>query len=97
MSKTHTSNPKRKPRKNRGGRPTRAQASAKALAALAVDPASIDPRSILASIAADVAAPSTARVAACRALIAGNDGEDSKPEDSVTALALRILRKGEKG
>ncbi len=61
-----------KPRRGRG-RPNRAEASAKALAALAangIDPASIDPRAVLAAVAADPSAPASARVAAARALLA---------------------------
>lgn len=89
--------PKRKPAKSRGGRPTRAAASAKALAALAIDPSTIDPRTILATIAADPSAAATARVAACRVLLAGTgeiapaaDSDDD--EDPVTKLALKLLR-----
>ena len=55
----------KKPRR-KGGRPTRAEATAKALAAIVVDPTTIDPRGILAAIAADRSAPAGARVAACR-------------------------------
>src|SRR5262245_41163979 len=46
--------------KPRGGRPSRAEASAKALAALeaaGIDPMTVDPRLILRSIAADPSAP----------------------------------------
>jgi hypothetical protein len=55
------------------GRPNRAEASAKALAVLAangIDPTSIDPRAVLAAVAADPSAPASARVAAARALLA---------------------------
>jgi hypothetical protein len=34
-----------------------------------IDPATVDPRAVLAQIASDVAAPSAARVTACRLLI----------------------------
>lgn len=79
--------------KNRGGRPTRAAASAKALAALAVDPETIKPREILAGIAADTSAPATARVAACRALLqqAEGDNGDKPDDDPITTLALKLL------
>jgi hypothetical protein len=54
------------------GRPSRADASKRALLALlqaGIDPETINPRSILASIAADTSAPASARVSACRALM----------------------------
>ena len=57
----------------RGHRPPRAVASARALAALAeagIDAADVDPRLILQSIAADTSAPASARVSACRMLLA---------------------------
>jgi hypothetical protein len=56
----------------RRGRPTRAEASARAtdaLAAAGIDVADVDPRLILKAIAADVSAPASARVSACRKLI----------------------------
>jgi hypothetical protein len=56
------------------GRPTRAAASAKALAT--VDLAGVDPRLILQQIAADASAPASARVMAARALL--NQGETSQ-------------------
>src|SRR6516165_4237166 len=85
--------------KKRGrGRPSRAEATAKALAALGIDPASIDPRAVLAAIAADRSAPATARVAACKALLAHQQpaGEPDKPgvgdkPDDLTQRALQIL------
>jgi hypothetical protein len=43
------------------------------LAAIGVDPAAINPMSILAAIAADLSAPSSARVAACRVLLERRD------------------------
>jgi hypothetical protein len=59
-----------KPR--RRGRPNRAEASAKAMAALAaagIDIGDCDPRTILRAIACDPSAPASARVSACRKLI----------------------------
>src|SRR5262245_55878641 len=55
------------PRKplRRPGRPSKAEK----LAELGIDPGSIDPKRILASIAADVGAAPTARVSAARALL----------------------------
>jgi hypothetical protein len=61
-----------KPRRGRG-RPSRAEASAKTIAALqaaGIDPTSIDPRAVLAAVAADPSAPAYARVSAARALLA---------------------------
>ena len=57
--------------KGKGGRPPRAEASAKAL--LGVDLTAIDPVAILREIAADRSMPGSTRVAACRALIAARD------------------------
>jgi hypothetical protein len=76
------------------GRPTRAAASAKALES--IDLATINAREVLLTIAADTSAPATARVAACRALLA--DGGKAAPavdeEDPVTAFALKLLKRG---
>jgi hypothetical protein len=41
-----------------------------AQAAAGIDPASVDPRAVLAQVAADTSAPSSARVAAAKALLA---------------------------
>jgi hypothetical protein len=59
--------------KRKRGRPNRAEASRRALSLLleaGIDPDTINPRAILAAIAADSSAPASARVSACRALIA---------------------------
>jgi len=69
--------------RRRPGRPSRKEEVQRALAELGVDPATIDPRRILAAIAGDSSAPAGARVAACRALMAVRDPERS--EDSVVA------------
>jgi hypothetical protein len=82
--------------KKRTGRPTRADASARALAALGaagIDAASLDPRLILQSIAADPSAPATARVSACRILL-GLAGADAPEDDGVDALTRRALEMG---
>jgi hypothetical protein len=72
------------------GRPTRAVRSASALAS--VDLSSVDAVAILRRIAADESAPASARVAACRALIAAGDGAgDSPAGDATSALAVRLL------
>jgi hypothetical protein len=49
--------------------------------ALGIDPATIDPRRILAQIAADAAVPASARVAACKALMADADAAPKEPDD----------------
>jgi hypothetical protein len=59
-----------KPRRRRG-RPTRAEASRKALAG--TDPSTIDPLAVLREVAADKSAPSSARVAACRLWLADEE------------------------
>jgi hypothetical protein len=67
---------------NRGGR--RAQASAKAMAALkaaGIDASAVDPRLILQSIAADTSAPASARVTACRLLMAALASEGARRSD----------------
>lgn len=85
--------PAKRPKK-RAGRPSRASASAKALAALHDAPSEADPKAILAEIAADRSAPAAARVTACRLLL--GDTGTGKPEggddlDEVTALAVKLL------
>jgi hypothetical protein len=54
----------------RPGRPTREEAARRALAELGLDPRLLDPRRVLAAIAADTDAPASARVNAARALLA---------------------------
>jgi hypothetical protein len=68
------------------------------LAALGLDLASVDARAVLASIAADSSAPASARVAACKALLAHQQpaGEPAKPgdgapPDELTQRALAIM------
>lgn len=76
----------------RSGRPKRAEASANALKD--GDLTTVDPRAVLLTIAADTSAAATARVAACRALLA--QAETAKKPgakgDAVTELALKLLR-----
>ncbi len=55
------------PRKR--GRRSREEELQKIVAELGVDPDTLDPRRILASIAADATAPATARVSAAKALL----------------------------
>jgi hypothetical protein len=65
-------NPEKPPRRRRG-RPTREEAARRALAELGLDPRLLDPRRVLAAIAADADAPATARVNAARALLRQRD------------------------
>jgi hypothetical protein len=84
------------PTRNRGGRPRRAQASAKALAGLVVDPTTVDPKLILAQIMVDTSAPAAARVSAAKALLAdrerGDDGETRHAAD-LNKRALALMRR----
>jgi hypothetical protein len=78
------------PRRKRG-RPNRQEEVRRALATVGCDPALIDPKRILASIAADTDAPAGARVAACRTLL----NLDPAAEDSAAAagdVAARAIR-----
>ncbi|WOH78254.1 hypothetical protein RX327_20005 [Bradyrhizobium sp. BEA-2-5] len=84
--------------KRKKGRPTRREASKKALRG--VDLATIDPRQVLLEIAGDRSAPATARLQAARALLNGT-AEPQRPrlpEDQetnpVARRALRILNGG---
>jgi hypothetical protein len=90
----------RKPQKRRRGRPTKAEAFAHALRDTGVDPTSIDPRRILASIAADESAPASARVNAARALLsaqnatpAGENAEVAADRAALERRALEILNR----
>ncbi len=86
------------------GRPGRAQLLAEAIDALGIDPDAIDPRRVLAAIAADKSQPATARVAAARALLvasnatgAGHGGGDARrapdhASDALSARALEIMK-----
>jgi hypothetical protein len=81
----------RKPRR-KGGRPSRAEASAKAL--LGIDLTGVDPVAILRAIAADQSQPGSTRVAACRALLGVKDqdpAEDSVAGSDVAARAIRLM------
>jgi hypothetical protein len=83
----------RKP-KRKGGRPSRAEASAKALRGL--DLTAIDPVAILREIAADLSAPATARVAACKALLDVQDqdpAEDSGGDTRINMRAAAMMRR----
>jgi hypothetical protein len=80
------------------GRPNRAAALQRAIAAAGIDPASVDPRRILAALAIDAGAPAGARVQACRVLMASanmqtaaDQSDPNVPNDPVSRRALEIL------
>jgi hypothetical protein len=84
------------PTRNRGGRPRRAQASAKALAGLVSDPTTVDPKLILAQIMVDTSAPAAARVSAAKALLADRergDGGEARHDADLNKRALALLRR----
>jgi len=77
----------------RPGRPSKAEELRRVLAGIGIDPSAIDPLRILAAIAADGSMPPTARVAACRALIAARDperSEDSAVDSAVASDAVSV-------
>jgi hypothetical protein len=79
----------------RRGRSTREEEVRRALAEIGVDPALIDPRRILASIAANRSMPPTARVAACKALLGQRDQDPAEEAavagDAVSTRALQLM------
>jgi len=81
----------------KGGRPTRAQASRKALAKVK-DIDQVDPLRTLREVCADASAPAAARVAAAKALMrAGGskkDSGDGAELDRVSQRALCLLKGG---
>jgi hypothetical protein len=84
------------PTRNRGGRPTRAQASAKALAGLEIDPAMVDPKTVLRQIMCDTSAPAAARVSAAKALLAVHergDGGEARYDADLNRRALTLMRR----
>jgi hypothetical protein len=81
----------RKPR-GKGGRPSRAEASAKAL--LGVDLTAVDPVTILRQIAADQSQPGSTRVSAAKALLELRDPtEGSGGETQINARAAAMMRR----
>jgi hypothetical protein len=77
--------------KGKGGRPSRAEASAKAL--LGVDLAALDPVAVLREIMGDRSQPGSTRVAAARTLLGVRDEDPA--EDSAAAagdVAERAIR-----
>ena len=83
------------PRRKRG-RPSRKEELRRALAGLGIDPATIDPRRVLAAIASDTNAPAGARVAACRALLDAQEGdpaEDGGGDTRINTRATAMMRR----
>jgi hypothetical protein len=87
---TNTEKPSR-----RRGRPSRKEEMERALAEIGIDSALIDPRRILASIAANRSMPPTARVAACKALLGQRDQDPAEEAavagDAVSTRALQLI------
>jgi len=75
------------PRRRRG-RPSRSDELKRTLAELGCDPAAIDPLRVLASIAADVSMPATARVNAAKALLV----QRAQPAEASNAVADRAIK-----
>jgi hypothetical protein len=84
-------NPDKSPR--RRGRPSKEEEVRRALVEIGCDPALVDPRRVLASIAGDTDAPAGARVAACRTLLGLSEGSDARmvAEDTVAERAIRLM------
>lgn len=80
------------------GRPTRANASARALKGVDID--AVDPLIVLKQIASDTSAPASARLAAAKALLAQGgrkkDGGDGSENDRISERALTLLRGGKR-
>jgi hypothetical protein len=78
--------------KRKAGRPSRAEASAKAL--LGVDPATVDPMAVLREIMADRSQPGSTRVSAAKALLGLPDqdsAEDSAAASDVAQRAIKLM------
>ena len=79
----------------RPGRPTKNEEVRRVLAEVGCDPLAIDPRRILAGIAANESMPATARVAACRTLLGrelDQESEDAADAASVNQRAIARMR-----
>jgi hypothetical protein len=82
------------PRKSKpkGGRPSRAEASRRAL--VGVDLTTCDPVAILREIALDRSMPGSTRVSACRTLLGLPEGPEAQTSaDALTSRALQILQR----
>jgi hypothetical protein len=76
-------------------RPSRKEEMARALAEIGIDPELIDPRRILAGIAANRSMPPTCRVAACKALLGvrDQDAAEDRPGGDINARAAEMMRR----
>jgi hypothetical protein len=81
----------------RRGRPSKADELQKMLAALAIDPRTVDPLAVLAGIMMDATLPASARVQAARALLAARDQDPQVSDahraggDAVSVRAQQLL------
>jgi hypothetical protein len=91
MGDDPTATPKASKRKR--GRPSRGEASAKAL--IGVDLTAVDPVAILRAIAADTSAPAGARVAAAKALLEVRDQAAEGPcgDTRINVRAAAMMRR----
>jgi hypothetical protein len=79
--------------RRKGGRPSRVEASAKAL--LGVDLAAVDPVAVLREIALDRSQPGSTRVSAAKALLELRDqvAENSGGDPRINARAAAMMRR----
>jgi hypothetical protein len=80
--------------KPKGGRPTRREASARAL--LGVDVSGVDPLAVLREILADRSQPGSTRVSAAKALLDHHqhgEGGDPGGDSRVNARAIAMMRR----
>jgi hypothetical protein len=86
-----------KPPRRKRGRPTKAEEVRRALAEIGVDPRTVDPLAVLASIMMDATLPASARVQAARALLAARDQDPQVSDahraggDAVSVRAQQLL------
>ena len=83
--------------RRKGGRPSRAEASRKAL--LGVDLTVCDPVAILREIALDRSMPGSTRVQACRTLLGLPEGSEARTvaDDPVAERAIQIMAAARRG
>ena len=80
--------------RNKGGRPSRAEASARALALvqrLGIDGEAFDPKIVLQAIASDTSLPASARVSACKILLELQSEARKDEVDPISARAITLL------
>ncbi len=86
----------------RGGRPSRDEAERRRIMNAGVDHTLLDPHRILAAIAIDEEAPSSARVMAAKALLLAQAGLPQEPDhdptgvpaDALTRRTLALMKRG---